>query len=274
MKNKGEVEWEVIGWIIGIVLLILVVGLLTQFDLVAKLKIIFPVFWEEESMLEKTFQNQNGRCKPLQGAYSLNNGNLERWEEGNWVSLESELPKADELNLLVIQEQLSNSVIGNKLDYNGKEYDIEFVSSGFMADIDGANYVYVPLSNLFKENALGELDQLSLNDPLDPFGRYPKILGAFQSAFLGFPYSAMTYYNRGLEESTLGQNSERIGKVFTYKQDPATNEIYGIDYTLNLYKKYPSPNNLISDWRKIEDLPDGLSVILFKTKVDLIERCK
>ncbi|PIN94508.1 hypothetical protein COU53_03320 [Candidatus Pacearchaeota archaeon CG10_big_fil_rev_8_21_14_0_10_30_48] len=276
MNSKGQMEaGKVIGGIIGLIVLILVVGLIANFDLVGKLKIILPSFGNESSndngkdMYYQIFlDDENGRCKPVEGLYSLNNEKgIEVWEKNKWISVESQVPNEDAIRNREVRDELIKVMKESFLEYGGKEYGVEIISLGLQSTLDDGNtYVYVDRNTLLKRNVEGDSISVSplLPDSLDLWNEnqekeYRNILSAFRNYL-----STLTIISK---EENFKLELEKLGVSRLYVT--INNEIYGIDSSNNFYQK------IGTTWQEIpkEDIATNLELNLFNKKQELIEGC-
>lgn len=283
MNSKGELTVDQI--IIGLIVMVtvgIVVGFMINLDILENLKIILPDFGSDSSgevddVYSEVYLNQDGRCKPIEGVYSLTNGRLEAWDRTKWVDIEDQLPSEASFRNKEISENLINSVSEKKLNYQGKEYDVIFTSLGFEVTLNNRIYLFVPLDSLYERKGSRDTVQLLPGGEPSPFVDYTEILDSFSFTFGEFPYFAEIYYNRGTEFRTTQPSEERIEKMFVYLADSQTGNIYGIDSSHKFYEFSHSIKDYlaIEDWKEISEtnIISTLEVNLMKTKKALDEEC-
>ncbi len=280
MRKKGSLFDKPINLVIGIIVVLVVIAfIIFGLGLPNKLRILLPNFNESAGTsggMEGGIFNQDGRCKPEEGIYSLkkniNQWELEVWDGSKWVNIEKYVASDEEIFNKQIKNALSDPINTLKLKLNGEEYSILFTYSGFESIVNGATYVYFP-PNILEEKTRdsGELVELLPNGESVSAQLmkedYEKILAAFQSsineAVIGMPFDALPIiklevsYNTDPEQSTTsGDVQERISKIFAYVDTGAYHfeKAYGIDFSKKLYLLNFNPGRdytLISDWREI-----------------------
>src|SRR3989344_2070191 len=153
-NKKGD-----FNFVISIILVIIVVGIaifaLLGFNILGKLANYLPDFGfgkevnggeSSKSEIELTY-NEDGKCKPFEDEYRLNNGKLERLFVNVWENVDNDIPNSDNLLNNRLNELLKESEDKLSLKFEG-EHEISLHFSGLSASFEDGNYVYTPFNTL------------------------------------------------------------------------------------------------------------------------------
>ena len=286
MNSRGVVDKVLIGAVIVVLVIVVVGGLLYKLDLLGKLKIVLPSFGDDnrdsdgsdgdntEAVINSVYFDEDGRCKPVKGLYSLKDRRLEVWSGSDWVSFEDRLPKGEDL--LFLEMDIKN-IKGSLEDYwalfkhkefylevDSVKYPISFTNTLplFVSNINGVNYLYGEEDLIFEDsdnsvnsiyesgNYVGEMEDKEKNE---------KIFNAFKEFYSNLKISY------GGKDYKLEYDSSIAALFF---------ELNGIKYGVdNKGASYVFLSSLSNDWIKEKNEITEFQKELYLTKLDLIEKC-
>ena len=266
MNSRGQFEY-ILAVILGLVVIVIIVALFVKLDLVKKLDIILPHFNStnnQDGVFEEIYLDKDGRCKPIEGYYSLNHGNLEVWDGKSWDDI-----------TIVSEERYLNGKIRKEL-VNYKEdlslnldrlYSIDFINNGFISNVNGETFLYSFSSEgeILQEDSLGTIfangDYKKEDNDQE---KYESILKGFREAL----DKDIIASNENLNVDTGSHNGEYI--LYVNQPEPFLSQV-GINYLDAAYTRIRG--NV--DWEIMneKDIADNAGIILYEIKKELIEKC-
>jgi len=278
-KNSKSAQMDslTVYLIIAGLTLALVIGLIIEFDLIHKLDILIPRFsWGDDDnspggVFDDVYDDDgSGRCKKVEGLYSLNGGKLEVWYGGVWHDVDGEVAMGYQYNWYLIKKGLEKTESEMSLSLFS-EIHVELHNLGLYAIGENGGYLYIrdevdELLRIVDKNGIAsktvEFDKLSEIDNSDERAIYEKIFEEFREILDQKIIILDKEYDLNLEIIT----SDDSYLYIKYAEEGGKDTGYAIDSEGIFYMK-----DIVDDWMNLNDeLPEFKGVELKEKKEELI----